>query len=192
MKTSAENLSAEESLHIITSMINQAKGNVQKNSFYFLFWGWVVVIANLSVFTMLMLNLSHPYYAWFIAVPAWLYTMLRSFRAGKKATNLTHLAKTNIWLWVTFGITILIVIFFGYKINYQISPLILLICATPTFVSGIILRFKPLIIGGILFWIFAILGFIVPFEYQTLIAAIAITTGYLVPGYLLKFKISDQ
>ena len=188
MKTQAENLSAEESLQIITSMINQAKGNVQKNSFYFLLWGWVVVIANLSIFAMLKLGFNHPYYAWFIAIPAWLFTMIRSYRTGKKGTNLTHLAKTNIWLWVTFGITILIIIFFGFKINYQISPLILLICATPTFVSGIILRFNPLVIGGILFWIFGVIGFVVPFEYQTLIASIAITTGYLVPGYLLKFK----
>jgi hypothetical protein len=187
MKTS-QNLSAEESLQIITSMINQAKGNIKRNSFYFLLWGWIVVIANLGVFIMLKLELSHPYYVWLIALPAWILTMYRSYKSGRSGTNLTHLAKTNIWLWATYGITIVILIFFGYKLNYHINPLILLTTATPTFVSGIIIRFKPLIIGGVLFWLFGIIGFIVPFDYQTLIAALAITTGYLIPGYLLKAK----
>jgi hypothetical protein len=77
-------------------------------------------------------------------------------------------------------------IFFGYKINFQLNPLILLLVSIPTFVSGIILKFKPLIVGGILFWFFGLINFFVPLEYQNLIGALAMICGYLIPGYLLK------
>jgi hypothetical protein len=58
----------------------------------------------------------------------------------------------------------------------------------PTLVSGMILKFRPLIFGGIGFWVFGILGFLVSMETQPLIGAAAIICGYLIPAYLLKSK----
>jgi hypothetical protein len=46
-------------------------------------------------------------------------------------------------------------------------------------------------IGGILFWVFGIISFLVPNEMQSLAGAVAILCGYLVPGYILKNKHED-
>ncbi|MFZ6010902.1 MAG: hypothetical protein ACOYXT_11210 [Bacteroidota bacterium] len=188
MKTESENLSARQSLDIITSMITQAKGNVQRNSFYFLLWGWVVAVANLGMYALTLLQYDRPYIVWVITIPAWIISLYKGFRQSREERISTHFDKISMWLWISFGICVFTLVAFGYKINYQLNPAILLLCAIPTFISGVILRFTPLMLGGASFWIFSIIDFLTPMESQPLVGAIAIICGYLVPGYLLKNK----
>ena len=188
METNSEKMSAQQSLDLITEMIEKAKGNVKRNSFYFLLWGWTIVMANLGMFVLLHLPYEHPYVAWLITLPTWLYSMYRGYRQGQTEKTSTHLDNVTAWLWISFGIVIFTLVAFGYKINFQLNPVILLVSAIPTLVSGMMIRFRPLIIGGGVFWVLGIVCFLVPQDIQYLIGAFAITAGYLIPGYLLKNK----
>ena len=179
-------LTAHQSLDLITSMIREAKGNVQRNNFYFLFWGWIIVFANLGMFTLTLLNYDRPYIVWLITIPAWIYTLITVFRKEKSAVAFTHFDRISGRLWLSYGVTIFILVAFGAKINFQLNPVILTISAVPTLVSGVILRFRPFVLGGIAFWIAGIVTFVCPFTYQPLVGAIAIVAGYIIPGYLLK------
>lgn len=181
-------LTAQESLDIITAMIREAKGNMKRNGFYFLLWGWVIIIANLGMYTLQKIGYEHYYVVWVITIPAWIISLVRGYRQGKAERNTTHLDTVSMWLWLTFGVTIFTLVAFGSKINYQLNPVILTISAIPTFLSGIVIRFRPLVLGGISFWIFGIISFLTPQETQPLVGALAILCGYIVPGYLLKTK----
>jgi hypothetical protein len=55
-----------------------------------------------------------------------------------------------------------------------------------TFVSGMILKFKPLVIGGVLCWLLTIVSLFVNFDYQLLLAGAAILCSYIIPGHLLR------
>ena len=191
MKTTAENLSPEQSLGIIAGMISQAKGNVRLKSYYFLLWGWVVMLADLGMFILIQLDYRYPFIVWLITIPAWILSAYKGYRQGRVNPSPTHLDRISAWMWSCFGIVVFTLVMFGYKINFQLNPVILLFCAIPTFVSGIIIKFKPLIIGGILFWVFGTICFLIPMPYQFLAAATAIACGYLVPGYILKNKQED-
>jgi hypothetical protein len=188
MKPESETLTAQQSLDIIAQMIQQAKGKVQLYNFYFLFWGWVIVIANLGMYTLTRIDYERPYIVWLITIPAWLFTLYKASTMKKHRTTTSHFDKISGFLWSSYGITIFILVAFGFKINFQLNPLILVVSAIPTIVSGTILNFRPLIIGGITFWLSGIVGFLVPIETQPLIGAVAIVCGYLIPGYLLKQK----
>lgn len=188
MKADSENLTAQQSLDIITSMIRQAKGKVQKNGFYFMLWGWVVVAADIGMYTLTKLDYPHPYIVWSITIPAWIISLYKGFRDGRSENVTSHLDMVTMWLWVCFGVVVFTLVGFGYKLNFQINPLIILVSSIPTFVSGVVLKFKPLMFGGASFWVFGIIGFLTPMEAQPLIGAVAIICGYLVPGYLLKSK----
>ena len=181
-----EPLSAEQSLDLITSMILEAKANLQRNNFFYLFWGWIIVIGNVGMYALTKTGYGHPYAVWAITIPAWIFTLIKVFGGQRHSRVKTHLGSINGWLWLCFGISTFIIVAFGYKINFQINPMILTIAAIPTVISGLILKFRPLILGGIGFWIFAIIGFLVSQEIQPLIGAAAIICGYLVPGYMLK------
>ena len=188
MRPESENLTASESLEIITTMIREAKGNVQRNSFYFLLWGWVVIIANLGMYALAALGYQHPYVAWLITVPAWFITFYKVFTVRKAAHVTSHFDRITGALWMSFGLSIFITVLFGSRINFQINPVVLIMTAVPTLASGIILQFKPLVAGGFIFWITGATCFLVSMEHQPLISAVGMVCGYLIPGYMLKRK----
>ena len=188
MKTESSPLSPHDSLALIATMIHQAKGTIQRNSFYFLLWGWVVAVANMGMFVLSKAGYPQPYLIWTITIPAWVITLIRVFRNRRNRPATTHFDRISGVLWMSFGLVIFTIVAFGFRLNYQINPIILLISTLPTLVSGVILKFKPLMFGGVSFWFFGVLCFLVPFEYQPLVGAAAIITGYLIPGYLLKAR----
>jgi len=188
MDPQAKNLTAEESLAIITTMISDAQGKVQRNSFFFLFWGWVVAVANIGFYILIQAGVEHPYLIWTITIPAWIFTIIKMLRRKHERVAKSHFDYISSWLWMSFGVIIFTLVFFGGKINYQLTPVILIVSSIPTFVSGIIVRFKPLVAGGIAFWICGVIAFLVPFDTQPLIGGVAIICGYLIPGYILKYK----
>lgn len=186
METENQILSTQQSLDIITKMIQQAHGNVKRNSVYLILWGAVITLANLGMFALIWTEYPRPYLVWLIAVPAWILTIYISYRRGKNATTRSHFDRINAFLWYSYGIIIFTLVVFGYKINFQLNPVILLVSSIPAFVSGTIIKFRPLAIGGILLWVFGILSFLVGGPWQYLLAAIAVTSGYLVPGLMLR------
>ena len=188
MKTDSEKLTAQQSLDIITTMILEAKGNVKRNGFYFLLWGWVVALANLGMFILAKADYSHPYVVWVITIPAWIISLYLGFRQGNTTHRTTHLDTITGWLWVCFGICVFTLVAFGSRINFQLNPVIITLSAIPTFLSGVIIRFRPLMFGGAVMWVGGIISFLSPIEIQPLIGAAAVVCGYLVPGYLLRNK----
>jgi hypothetical protein len=187
MENRNESLNPQQSLDLITAMIQQAKGSVQKSSFYFLLWGWTIVACNLGVYALLKFtDVKNPYIVFAITIPVSIVSAIYGIRQDKKESNSTHLGEIHKWLWIGFGINCFIFAFLGKYINGMVNPVIILLAAVPTFVTGVILKFKPLYFGGIVFWVFGLVLFFVSREDQFLIAALAIALGYLVPGYMLK------
>ncbi len=187
MSPEKEDMTPMESLDVITSMIRQAKGNIRKSSFYFLLWGWTIAIANLGVFILIRFTTaSNPFVCFSVTIPAAIISLVYGMRQEKSNVAPTLLDNITKWLWIGFGITCFTLAFFGSKINWQINPVIITMCAAPTFVSGIMLRFRPLMYGGIAFWMLGILSFLTPVEIQFLLASAAVILGYLIPGYLLR------
>ncbi|MCX8490557.1 MAG: hypothetical protein ORN54_05770 [Cyclobacteriaceae bacterium] len=187
MINETEKLSPQQSLDLIQTMINEAKGNVRDNSFYYLFWGWVLIVAHLGSFVLNTLEFANPYRVWLIIIPAWIISILYGIRQRKKQKRAnTHLEKINMTLWISFGVLAVVIPFFGSFINYQINPVTLLVASMATFISGVVLKFRPLMLGGVIFFVFGLASFFFSNEQQSLLSAFAIALGYLVPGYLLK------
>lgn len=187
MNNEQKPLSAEEGLGLISQIIQQSKGKLMDNSFYFLLWGWTIALCEFGMYALMKLtDYPHPYIVWLLPIPAWIVTMIYGHNQGRTAKVTSYYDRVNMWLWISFGIAILPVIIFMSRINFQINPIIMLITALPTFITGIMVRFKPLIIGGICFYVAAILCFVVDYQTQYLVSGIAIICGYLIPGYLLR------
>lgn len=181
-----DKMSGEESLEIITRMINVAKGNLKGSSFHFLLWGWVSVLGNLGHFYLMQYTeYPHPYAIWLITIPAWAVSMIYGYRQSRKATVHTYADRSILWVWTAFAFSAIVLIFSG-QLGSLIPPLILVLAGMSTFITGLLLRYKPLIYGGSTFWIFAAIAFQVSPAYALLVSAIAITVGYLIPGYILK------
>ena len=181
-------LTHEESLHIITEMIGNAKRNLAKGgSFYFLLWGAVVALANFIIYYLInFTDSSNWYLVWFITAPAIPITIIYAKRRSNK-TQITgpidHLY-AQIWIGIFVGMVITLV--FMAEINYAVNPIFLIYSGIGTYLTGRLSRYMPLIVGSLALWIGAIITFMVPIEQQFMIAGIAIISGYIVPGIMLR------
>ncbi|MBL7851583.1 MAG: hypothetical protein JNN04_11825 [Cyclobacteriaceae bacterium] len=188
METNDDRLSAQQSLTLIESMIRQAKGKASGNSFYFLLWGWVIAVCNFGMYYLMKFS-PYPNYApavWMLTIPAWVVTMIYGARQGRSQGIISHLDQVNKWLWIAMAITITPAWLFGEKINWMVNAIILMPVGAATFVSGVILKFLPLRLGGIVFWAAGILCYFLDPVDQYLVGGFAIILGYLFPGYLLR------
>ena len=179
-------LTDKESLDIIMNMINQAHVNIRQSSFHLLLWGWIIFAASIGHFILLKFtHIEHPEDAWALTLPGMVISMVYGSIIGKKAKTITYADRLYMLVWLAFIISLFILLVFTGEKG---MPVILLLTGFATFMSGAILKFTPLIAGGILFWLFAILSFIIDNEYIQLVSGISVLTGYLVPGYMLNRK----
>ncbi len=70
----------------------------------------------------------------------------------------------------------------------SLSSVYLIIYAFPTIATGLICKFKPMIYGAILCYVFFAISLFVPFKYDMLLTALAGIGNWLVPGLILQTK----
>jgi hypothetical protein len=193
MENEEKVMTGEESLKIITEMINRTKATICQGSFYLLFWGWLVFICSFSEYLIRKLSdYASPWNVWLLVIPGIVVSMVYGFVKGRKANVHSYTAAIYMWTWLGFLASAVILYAVVWGRWDMLSPLILTLVAVPTFISGIILRFRPLIIGAVSFWIFALVSRFAGPEIAPLAVPVAMLTGYLIPGYLLKRKESHD
>ena len=193
MENSENVMTGEESLKIITEMINKTKVSISQGSFHLLFWGWLIFICSLSEYCLYRFtNFSNAWYVWFFVIPGVFVSMIYGFVKGKKATVHTYAEMVYMWIWLGFAFAIAILFIIHGKEMASVGKYILMLVGLPTFISGFVLKFKPLIFGGIAFWIFALVANFSGPDISGLCMPVAIVAGYLIPGYLLKRKNSHD
>ena len=179
------------SLQIIREAIENAKSNIRDNTFFYLLWGWLVLAASLLQFGLMQFTLtSYFWVGWpVLMVGGGIVSGIYSYRLGKKSTVMTHVDLAMIYLWYGFliAITIFIVAAIFNIMSYTLlNPIIIVLYGLGTFVSGGILKFRPLIVGGLIAWGIAVVAFMIQSEIQLLLVAASIIAAYLIPGYMLK------
>lgn len=178
----------QESLAVIVEAIRHTKENFRENSRFFLLWGWLIMLASLGFF------LLHEYTAtkfFFLPFPvlviAGIVTTLVWWRQMKAAAPTeTYLGYFLARLWLVVGIGFILGVFVSLNRGWTPFLYTLLVAGIGTLVSGLAMRFRPLIWGGVLFLAAAIAGVAVPNNWLPLLNAVAVICGYLIPGYQLK------
>lgn len=181
--------SAKESLQLITSMINKTKNAVAVDSFYFLFWGWLVFICCVLQYLLIELDYSKSYYVWFAMPLGGVISAVYSIKVSRAARTKTFLDEALSYLWIALAIGFFVLVYIQIMVvgswTNAFSYFILLY-AIGTFTTGQLLRFKPLIIGGVINFALAMACVHFTYKYQLLFGAAAIFASYVIPGHLLR------
>jgi len=185
-------LTEQQSLKIIQEMIATSKNNLKDNSFFYLLWGWLVLAASITHFVLIQVNWEYAFIPWPVLMSAGaIISVIAGYRMGKKAKVVSHVDIMIIYLWYAFMAVVFIVLIMALmqKIAWVATyPVIISLYGLGTFVSGGVLKFKPLIIGGIACWVISIIAFFVPSGYVLLLTGLSVIIAYLIPGYMLKAK----
>jgi preprotein translocase subunit YajC len=189
-------LTPEESFSIIDKAISNIKTNYKESAQIFLLWGWILSLACFAQFIILTILKNKEAYnqIGLFSIGNWVVLILIGFifqffiirKINKKKKVYSYLEEYLKSLWTVIVVSFLVAAIISIKLEIELLPVILLIAGIGTTTTGLLIRFKPLVIGGVTFFIFSIATTFVSNEYLNLIAGTAIICGHLIPGYLLK------
>jgi len=187
MENEEKLMTGEDSLRVITEMINKTRVSVAQASFHLLLWGWLIFACSLSEFVLWKYaGWANSWYVWFAVIAGVFVSLAYGFVKGKRERIFTYGTKIYIWTWIAFFLaSVVFFIVFPVKTG-NVGKYMLLIAAIPLLISGVILNFWPMMWGAVAFWILAILAHFGGETVSGLAMPAAMVIGYLVPGYLLR------
>lgn len=183
-----EKFSEKEALGVIEEMVNKSLYKIQEGARYFLLWGWMVFIAALAHFLSLQMGIYNGWIVWpvlmTIALIAY-FVMAYKHEGGRKAN--TYIDRVNKYLWLGMLGPLLITIILGIQFGWVMAyPVFMAIYGWSVITAGGLLKFKPLVWGGILSYLFGVITFFVPETYILVMLALAVLAGYIIPGHALS------
>lgn len=186
-------MTGEESLRIISDMISRTKVNIRQGIFHLLLWGWLIFFCSLSEYLLYRLtDFSNSWLVWLLVIPGSFVSFIYGYIKGSRNLYHTYADMIYMWTWIGFFISAVILFILISDRIESVAPYILMLAAIPTFISGFIIKFRPLIFGGISFWIFALIAYFAGPGIGPLSVPAAMITGYLIPGYILKNRVSHD
>jgi len=197
-KNTDADFSPQEGMAVIQSMIDAARNRFSENGHLYLLWGWVVFACSVSQFILLnYVRYEHHYMVWGLTWVAAIYQFIYLARQKKKERVRTYADHLLAFVWGSF---IVMMFLFGFLFGRElgegyyrlINPGFLALYGMPTFLSGIILRFRPLVIGGICCWALSITGTYIGYQYQLLLLSTAMIVAWIIPGYLLRARYKKE
>jgi hypothetical protein len=196
-------LTPEESLQIIQKSVLNSRRNLRAGSTHYLLWGWVMMLGGFANYFIIrhLLGIEKYESIRIMSMLTWggfvIVGMIIEFivlpRSGMRERVITHLDRYIRIVWITAGALMALMVFLSLKVEAYPTAFILGVIAMATAVSGLMVRFRPLVVGGFVFLAAAIVAIYLDGLNQLLVFSAAMMLGYLIPGYILRYsKDSDD
>jgi len=201
-------MNEQESLRLITQMINKAKNSFYDTGVGPILWGSVVAFCSLVSWAERYYNFDLPFDIWLLTLVAILPQVYISIKEKKKRQAKSYNDVAMDYIWLCFGISIFLVIHINSAFVHQLadvyqeyktatgkwpafglssyaSSLMLLLYGFPTIITGAIMKFKPMLWGGVACWLCCVISVYTTTTVDMLLTAFAAIVMWLVPGIIL-------
>ena len=146
-------MTKEEQLSIINDAIKQTKTNLKPLGYNLVFWG--VVIISMSLFHYFFPQIvQYSYYSsviYWVLIPVlgMFYTTYYNIKTGIKIGYETQLDRVIRIIWSVFGLAWIFTV--GISLIYNVNPVqdILFLLGIVLVMSGLIIKFRNITVGGI-------------------------------------------
>src|SRR5580658_2772375 len=123
MNNLEKEFSPQDSIRLISSMIETTKNSMKDTSSYFLLWGWAVMLAcTLEYLLKAFTDYPNPAVAWFLMPLALIFQVYFVIRDRKRETVKTFINEANAHLWTAIGLAFLVLIVVFFRIGWRYSP----------------------------------------------------------------------
>lgn len=194
--TMEKTMTPEESLQIIQKSISNSRKKMREGSFYYLLWGWTLILACMTCYFVIRhyirieqyekIHLMCSLIMGIYVVGALIIQFIVLSRSKKKEKVVTHLDRYIQIIWITAGLLMGLMVFLSLTVNSYPTPFILGVTAMATAISGLMVRYWPLVFGSIVFLAGSIVAIYLDGSEQLLVFSAAMVLGYLIPGYMLR------
>lgn len=187
-----KNLTEKESLELISQMITSSRRKLEDgNGIPFLIWGYTTFFVSLVVY--FFINATgdyHYHFLWFLIPVIGSIGMFISKRNKAKhsghAMNFIERVIGNIWM--VIGIAAFLISIGAFLVRFPVLPLMLLLMGIGTTLTGLTIKFKPVIISGFIGMASCVLPFIIDGNEQILVFGVIYLIMMVVPGHIWNYK----
>lgn len=191
-------LTEKESLELISTMIKSSQQRMIDGAGKpFLIWGYLLVAVSLTILLLVRTTGNWAWtYLWFapivIGMPL-MYLLTSKSRRSPKVTTFVDKITTLIWsiFGVTCGLVTLVATLSSLFLNQYIAifTFIMLLLGGALLLTGIIIKFKPLVFSGIASYLIAFWMLFVTNPLDLfIIFAVAMVVVMVIPGHILNHK----
>jgi hypothetical protein len=181
-----ENFTEQDSLKLINDMIGKAKKSYVTKGIASMVWGAIIVFCSLATWTSVHFKFEIVD-VWLLTVIAVSFQIFFGIKESRKKNFKSYEGEILSYVWSTFGISIFLTIIFisNHPMGGESTSLFMMLYAIPTFITGGVTRFKPMIYGGIFCWVACIISIFTSFELDNLLMAACGLFAWLIPGIIL-------
>ena len=201
-------MTEQESLQLIQQMINKAKNSYHEKGIGTMLWGSVITICSLVTFLRLEYDFRLPFDIWWLTLIAIIPQLFISAKEKKERKIRSYNDDAMDYVWLCFGISIFLLIHINSNVLLKLNPvfsdyrnlggkaedfnyfsytssMMLLLYGMPTIITGAIMKFKPMLWGGILCWVCCVITVYSNVKIDYLLTALSATCAWLIPGIIL-------
>lgn len=172
------------SLRVIRETIEVARRDLSNDGFHFLLWGALLNVTGVCHYWLSdVARVSWSPVPLLLGVPA---AFVYEYRRGKRQSAVNNVIRRwYSWIWFGFFVAMTILIVWSQQHDLSPTPLILAVAAFAVFVSGLILRFRPLGYGAGAIWVGSLACLWAEGAQDSLVFSASMVFGYLIPGIML-------
>lgn len=181
-----ENFSEKESLKLINEMMSKAKRSYVTKGIASIVWGVLIVVCSLFTYAKIQFNFDIGFDIWWLVFLAVIPQVFFSIKDRKNKNFVAHDEQTMTYVWSTFGICIFILSFYNSRFgNGSSTTLFMMLYGIPTFITGGVFKFRPMIFGGLVCWVLSIISIFTSVSTDMLFMAACGLFAWLIPGIIL-------
>ena len=177
----------QQSLALINEMISKAKKSYVTKGTASIVWGTIIIICSLVTWAQIYFKFKIGFDIWLLTVVALISQIFFSIKESRNRNFVTYDREPISYSWMAFGISIFVLTLYSSYHNQrgETSSLFMMLYAIPTFITGGITKFKPMISGGIFCWMAAVVSIYTTIETDLLLMAACGLFAWLIPGIIL-------
>ena len=189
--------SSKDQIEEIASVINNTRENLKPLSINFIFWACLVIVMSLFnyAFPSLIASTQYGDVLFWTVLPllGMILTIYYNIKYRNKTGYETYLNRVIKIIWGVFNVSWIYIIALSFTIkSFHPVPPILFLLGMMLIITGLIIKFKPITLGGIFLTIFTFYLNFNPGINLLLVNIIGVSLGILVPGLSLFYSKSGN
>ena len=188
---------SRDQIEVIASVINNTRENLKPLSINFIFWACLVIVMSLFnyAFPSLIASTQYGDVLFWTVLPliGMILTIYYNIKYRNKTGYETYLNRVIKIIWGVFNLSWIYIIALSFTIkSFHPVPPILFLLGMMLIITGLIIKFKPITLGGIFLTIFTFYLNFNPGINLLLVNIIGVSLGMLVPGLSLFYSKSHN
>ncbi|MEM8886423.1 MAG: hypothetical protein AAGD28_00430 [Bacteroidota bacterium] len=188
----AKELSPQESLSLISQVIQDAKTRFEEDGKLYVLWGALIaVIAFVQFFLLLNERYDINYYPYFV-IPIGVLISRRYYKKKGEVSN-NQISRNIGLLWLVISLNSMVFGFgFSMVLAESLVPVILVIVGIGITLSGVFIKSKLILYAGLLQNLVGFICFAFDWLYHPLVLGISSILFTLIPGIILMNRYKKQ